>query len=56
MSRNAKPNLGEPYQIYSEVVNAGKNVQGMGNYTMMHLLFLIAHGFCFQDPRENAGG
>lgn len=27
MSRN-KPNLGEPYQIYTEVTDAGKNISG----------------------------
>jgi hypothetical protein len=25
---NVRQSLGEPYQIYTEVVNAGKNLQG----------------------------
>jgi hypothetical protein len=28
MSRANKPNIGEPYQIYSEVLNVGKTVEG----------------------------
>ncbi len=27
-SGNSRQSLGEPYQIYTEVVNAGKNLQG----------------------------